>query len=78
MPDPLVFVVMLTLPALYDDCFQCRYQSNDGDCEHVHMHRCMAESHPGSKFYMMPALKLIYDLDEIELKGYNVKMAPDK
>ena len=55
---------------------QCEYSSNDGDCEHVHMHRCMAAKHPGSKFFMLPSLKLVYDLDEIELKGYNVKLAP--
>eukprot|EP00040_Diaphanoeca_grandis_P013504 m.68252 g.68252 ORF g.68252 m.68252 type:complete len:396 (-) comp23937_c0_seq1:149-1336(-) len=52
----------------------CTYTSPDGDCEHYHLHRCMAESHPSTKnFFMLPAMRLVYDLDENEIQGYNVK-----
>ena len=51
----------------------CEYSSNDGDCEHVHLHRCMALNHPKAGFYMLPSMRLVYDLDQGEIDGYKVR-----
>lgn len=56
---------------------QCKYSSVDGDCEHVHIHRCMrklaaAKQQESPRFWMLPAMKVVYDLDETELNGYGV------
>ena len=54
----------------------CNYSSVDGDCEHVHIHRCMREkangTTEGASFWMLPAMKVVYDLDDAELRGYGV------
>jgi hypothetical protein len=60
---------------------QNRYSSDDGDCEHVKVHNCMREKFFAlhgtfPKFFMLPKMMLIYDLDEAELNGYNVKVSP--
>lgn len=54
----------------------CRYASPDGDCEHVHLHACMRKKFPGSVFGMLPAMRVVYDLDMQELVGYDVKLTP--
>jgi len=56
---------------LFDDC---KYESNDGDCEHVHLHQCMKKHNPKASFNMLPSMKLVYDLDQAELAGYGVNM----
>jgi hypothetical protein len=63
--------------ALYTaDMFtDCKYSSDDGDCEHVHLHRCMKAVNPAAAFFMLPSMRLIYDLDQGEIAGYNVKIA---
>lgn len=33
---------------LFDDC---KYESNDGDCEHVHLHQCMKKHNPKVRFF---------------------------
>lgn len=57
---------------------KCNYSSPDGDCEHVHIHRCMRSEREAmgkqAAFWMMPSMRMVYDLDEIELRGYGVKV----
>jgi len=57
----------------------CEYDAHY-DCEHVHMHTCMAERH-GLRMYMLPDLKVIYRLDEENLqqwadveRNYNIRL----
>jgi hypothetical protein len=78
------------LPVAVESCFSglavyrgdlfdgCNYTSTDGDCEHVHMHRCMRRTREASgsraSFWMLPSMRMVYDLDDNELRGYGVQV----
>jgi len=70
------FLSFFFLKALYKaNLFDgCTYSSDDGDCEHVHLHRCMKAVNPGARFFMLPSMRIVYDLDQGEIAGYNVKI----
>ena len=54
----------------------CEYVSEEGDCEHVGLHKCMKQQFKDAKFFMLPAFKIVYQLKMSELYEYRANTQP--